>query len=236
MNILVSIKNVSKQFFRNRGDSNIFYPVNKADLTLHTGEIIVILGASGSGKTTLLNMISGILTPSEGEVKILGEDIYQMKDKYLSIFRNTNIGSIPQNQSPIYSLNVMENILLPFTMYNKDKSKVKDKMELASKLVQTLKIDDLKEIMPDELSGGELRRMAIARALIMEPSIIIADEPTSDLDDSNTEIVLNVLKDYANKGNGIIIVTHDEKMTEFADTVYRMQSGILKGDSINESK
>ena len=230
MSVLVSVKKISRQFFRNRGSSNIFYPVNQADLTLHKGEIIVILGASGSGKTTLLNMISGILKPSEGEVEILGEDIYQMKDKELSIFRNTNIGSIPQNQSPIYSLNVMENVLLPFNLYNKDKSKVADKIQLANQLIETLKINDLKEIMPEELSGGELRRMAIARALIMEPSIIIADEPTSDLDDSNTEIVLKVLKDFANKGKGIIIVTHDKKMTEFADTVYIMQNGVLKGE------
>lgn len=229
MGVVIETKGISKQFFRKRADSNIFYPVHEVDFTLKGGEIAVISGASGSGKTTFINMISGILEPSEGEINILGKEIYNMNDEELSHFRNENIGTIPQGQTAIHSLTIIENVLLPFTMYNKDKDTLEKKRKQAEELLEKLQILELRDVMPSELSGGELRRMAVARAMIMEPSIIIADEPTSDLDDKNTEIVLNMLKELSKKGIALLIVTHDKGIVEFADIKYKMQDGILKG-------
>ena len=228
MNVLIKAQAVSKEFYRNRGDSNIFYPVNNVDFTLEEGEIAVISGASGSGKTTFLNLISGILPPSDGKIEFLNKEIYTMKDNELSLFRNKNIGVIPQGQTAIHSLTVMENVLLPFTMYAKDKKLLAAKTELANTLLKKLQIDDLKDIMPCELSGGELRRMAVARALIMEPSVIIADEPTSDLDEVNTEIVLTILKEAAASKKGVIIVTHDKEVSEITKSNYKMKDGVLE--------
>ena len=228
MNVLIKAQAVSKEFYRNRGDSNIFYPVNNVDFTLEEGEIAVISGASGSGKTTFLNLISGILPPSDGKIEFLNKEIYTMKDNELSLFRNKNIGVIPQGQTAIHSLTVMENVLLPFTMYAKDKKLIAAKTELANTLLKKLQIDDLKDIMPCELSGGELRRMAVARALIMEPSVIIADEPTSDLDEVNTEIVLTILKEAAASKKGVIIVTHDKEVSEITKSNYKMKDGVLE--------
>ena len=226
---IIKAEGICRQFTRKRGDSNVFFPVKETDFVLRRGETAVLSGASGSGKTTFLNMLAGILKPTKGEILLAGRDICKMPDEELSLFRNGNIGIIPQGRTAIDSLTALENVLLPWTMYGRGGEILRQKKELAIELFEKLKIIELQNIMPSELSGGELRRVAVARALIMNPEVILADEPTSDLDDENGELVLKLLKDLSRKGNkGLLIVTHDRETNEFADTAYRMTDGILK--------
>lgn len=159
-----------------------------------------------------------------------GIDLYSMEDAALSAFRNRNFGMIPQGQTAIFSLTVRENILLPLTMYNvqkKDPEAFAGAVKYADELMEKTGITDLADVMPSDLSGGEMRRMAIARALIRRPQILFADEPTGDLDDTNTRIVLTILKEQAQQGRTVFLVTHEKETFAYADAVYRMDGGIL---------
>ena len=226
---IIKAKGICRQFLRKRGDSNVFFPVKETDFDLKRGETVILSGASGSGKTTFLTMLAGILKPTKGEIFLTGRDICKMRDEELSLFRNKNIGVIPQGRTAIDSLTALENALLPCTLYGKEREMLRQKKELAVSLFEKLKISELQNTMPSELSGGELRRVAVARALMMDPEVILADEPTSDLDDENAELVLQMLKERSEQENkGLLIVTHDKEANEFADTVYRMTNGILK--------
>ena len=219
----VTAENVRKEFIRKSGSSNVFTAVSDCSLELKPGRLTVIRGRSGGGKTTLLHMLSGILAPSSGRILYGDRDIYAMSDDDLSAFRNRHIGLVPQGKSAIASLTVIENILLPRTLYG-DKDD-----QGAVRLMEQLGIDHLRDAMPSELSGGELRRMAIARALIRRPEVVLADEPTGDLDDENTGIVFRMLHGAARKGAAVLMVTHESEAEEIADVLYRMDAGELNG-------
>ena len=220
-------KDIKKQYFRKGQNTNIFTAVDTLDIELAAGEVTIIKGRSGSGKTTLMHMLSGILSPSEGAVFFDGQDIYRMSEKELSRLRNEKFSVIPQGQGAIGSLNVLENVLLPFSLYNKEKGKEDE----AVKLLEKLGIDHLKNVLPRELSGGEMRRMSIARALLKKSDVIFADEPTGDLDDENTKLVFDLLKQAAQEGAAVLIITHESGASQEADHIYRMDAGILqKGD------
>lgn len=213
---------ISKSFFRNKEESNFFEALKETNIELEENKFIEIIGKSGSGKSTMLNILSGLLSPSTGNVYYDDMDIYEMPDSKRSKYRNENIGIIPQGQTGLQNLTVLENVLLPSLLYSKE-----DKTEEALNLLKKLDIYDLKDSYPNELSGGELRRMAIARSLIMNPKIIFADEPTGDLDEENTKIVLDILKDIVLSGKTFVMVTHDKDALKYADIVYKMTNGIL---------
>ena len=162
---------------------------------------------------------------------MVGEtDIYKLDDAGVSKFRNEHFGIILQGQSAINTLTVMENVLLPYNLYNNSHKTTKNfsKSEIeerAGKLLEKTGIAELENVMPTELSGGELRRMSISRALINNPEFILADEPTSDLDDENTEIVLTMFRNLANEGKSVLVITHDKEVFKFADRIFEMKSG-----------
>ena len=185
------------------------------------GEVTVITGRSGSGKTTLINIMAGLLKPTEGQVYYDDMAVYQTDDEQLSAFRNMNIGYIPQGASALAGLDTMQNILLPSVLAGLDKTSD------AEKLISAVGLERLKNACPDELSGGEMRRLAAARALINSPSVIFADEPTNDLDDENAALILKLLKAQAENGAAVIIVTHDSAAFAYADRVYIMEGGRL---------
>lgn len=220
----VRAEKIKKEFLRKGAGTNIFTAVVETEFVLEAGTLTVIRGRSGSGKSTLLNMLSGILEPTAGTVHYDNEDLYAMPDTVRSQFRNRHIGFIPQGQSAIASLTVRENILLPFSLYGEVDG---DANVLADELMKELAITPLAEAMPTELSGGELRRMAIARALIRKPKVLFADEPTGDLDDENTEIVFRMLRRAAEDGVAVLMVTHEGDAEQYADRVYRMDAGVL---------
>lgn len=221
--MLLSAEGISRTFFRNGKGTNFFSAVEKTDFSAEAGTLTMIIGRSGSGKTTFINMLSGLLTPTEGKVMFDGEDLYALDDDKRSVIRNRKIGIIPQGQTGIASFTVMENVLAPASMYSDASSKASREKEL----LEMMDIADLENVYSNELSGGELRRMAIARALINEPELIIADEPTGDLDDETTELVLKLLKDCSKNGAAVIMVTHEQAALEYADRILKMEKGIL---------
>ncbi|MBR1751255.1 MAG: ABC transporter ATP-binding protein [Ruminococcus sp.] len=213
---------LTKEFIRETSGSNRFKAVDNVTLTLNGGELTVLMGRSGSGKTTLMNMLSGVLEPTSGSVLLDERDIYSLSDKDLSRLRNKTFGMIPQGQTAVSSLNVFENIMLPFFLY---KDSTPQDEQYADELMKRLDISHLASAKPHELSGGELRRMAIARALVRRPGIIFADEPTGDLDDENTALVFDFLKQTAISGAAVMIVTHETDAGSYADTLFTMKAG-----------
>ncbi len=222
--MILKAEGINKRFFRKSGGANFFYAVQDTDFTLEAGELCMITGRSGSGKSTFLNMLAGLLEPSGGRVSYDDTDIYTLDDKKLSRLRNTNIGVIPQGQTALSAMTVLENVKLPYLLYSKPDEKI-DKY--AEELLETVGISDLKNSYPNELSGGENRRLAIARAMIMRPAVIFADEPTGDLDDENTKTVFELLKKTAKSGTAVLLVTHENDAAEYADRAYRMNGGVL---------
>jgi len=218
---------VSKEFLReNRAKgTNSFFAVQETDFALGEGALTVLMGRSGSGKSTLLNMLGGLSIPSSGRVLLDGNDLYALPDRERSHQRNRHFGMIPQGQTALQSLTVLENILLPYSLYGEEPD-----ADRAEELMQLLDIGSLRDAKPAELSGGELRRTAIARALIRRPAVILADEPTGDLDDENTAAVFRLLKNAAGAGASVLVVTHENDAVQYADRLYRMHAGVLTAE------
>jgi len=213
---------LTKQFFRKgREQARYFDAVAGVDIALAPGELVVLMGRSGGGKSTLLNMLAGLLEPTEGSVVCEGTSLYTLGDEELSRFRNQHMGVIPQGQTPLHSLTVVQNVMLPYLMYRAD-----DELEArALELLERLGIGQLADAYPSELSGGEMRRMAIARALVCQPGVVLADEPTSDLDDENTRTVLAMLRAAADEGAAVLVAAHDREALAYADRVLRIDAG-----------
>ena len=218
-------ENISRRYFRKRGEANFFEAVKPVSLTLRGGKMTVLKGRSGSGKTTLLHMLAGLLNPSEGKVFLDDTDLYALEDAELSRVRNEKIGVVPQGRSAVDTLTVYENILLPGLLYGG-----KPRTEAAEGWMEALDISSLRDVMPAELSGGELRRMAIARTLTADPDVILADEPTGDLDNENTVIVLDALRQAAKAGKAVLVVSHEDDVEAYADEVIRMDAGSFIAD------
>jgi len=217
-------ENVSKQYFRKTGQANVFFAVQDVSINLAPGQLTVITGRSGSGKTTLLHMLSGLLSPSEGKVYLDDTDLYALNDADLSRLRNCSLCVIPQARSAVETLTALENVLLPGMLYGKQ-----DKTADALHWLEALGIGHLQNACPAALSGGELRRMAIARALTQGGDILLADEPTGDLDDENTALVLSALRAAADAGKAVLLVTHEKDALDYADQMYQMNAGHIAG-------
>ena len=208
------------------------YILESLDFFLEEGKVTLIGGRSGSGKTTLLSVLAGLQRPAEGEVFYGDLDIYKMTDGEAALYRNREIGLTPQGQSALYNLTVKENILLPSRIGDGSG----DQGAYADELMSKLGIEDLKDSYPDKMSGGEIRRMAIARALINRPAFVFADEPTGDLDDENTKKVFELFRETARGGAAVLIVSHEQEAERYADKIYLMESGKLKKRKGNSLK
>jgi len=229
--MILKAEKISRCFFRKTGGANYFLAVRPLDLEIASGETVVLTGRSGSGKTTLLNMLSGLLMPSEGKVYLDGTDLYALEDRALSRLRSDRIGVVPQGRSAVGTLTVLENILLPAKLYGRPLPS-----EAALQWMERLDIARLRDARPAELSGGELRRMAIVRALAQDPGILLADEPTGDLDDENTELVLSAFRACAHEQKkAVFIVTHESDALGYADRILRMDGGQLTEETGRES-
>ncbi|MDU0945882.1 MAG: ABC transporter ATP-binding protein [Anaerococcus vaginalis] len=194
------------------------------------GEFISIIGASGSGKSTLLHLLGGLGYPTSGKVLIDDTDIYALKDDERTIFRRRNIGFVFQAYNLLPMLNVYENIIIPFGL---DGDVVDEKY--VDSVIDILEISDQKYKMPNELSGGQQQRVAIARALVTKPSLILADEPTGNLDSKSSSQVVYLLKKINKElGNTILMITHDDAVAQAAEKTLRIEDGRLVGN--NESQ
>jgi putative ABC transport system ATP-binding protein len=208
--------------YKRRGKT--FRAVDDIDLEIGSGELVMIEGESGSGKTTLLNLLTGLTDPTSGSVTIEGKDLKSLDDKTISGIRNEKIKYIPQGESLLSSLTVKENILFPFVVGGKIIPSGERLLEVAGKLG----ILELLDEYPSELSGGEMRRVTIARAVINRPSLIIADEPTGSLDSVNTSKVMDIFKTVAEEGTAVIVVTHQKETLRYASRVLSMEKGKLR--------
>ena len=227
---ILNVKSLSKKYVN--GD-NEFWALNNVNFKVNKGEFVAIVGKSGSGKSTLLHLLAGLDNPTTGFVYINNQNIYSFSDKELTVFRRKYIGIIYQFYNLIPVLNVRENILLPALF---DGRQVSDKR--VNDLLRSLGLVNKEEMFPNDLSGGQQQRVAIGRALINKPKIILADEPTGNLDSKNSKYVMKLLKFYNKRfKQTIIMVTHDLSLARQADRVITMSDGnIIKDEKNVKSK
>ena len=222
---ILKVENLTKSYGSGEAKVDALKNVN---LSIKKGEFVAIVGPSGSGKSTLLHLLGGVDRPTSGKVYINDVDIYNLKEKDLSIFRRRNVGLIYQFYNLIPVLSVKENILLPAELDNRkiDKAFLDD-------LLKTLVLKEKENHLPNELSGGQQQRTSIGRALINRPSIVLADEPTGNLDSKNSKEVLELLKLSVKKYNQtLIMITHDNNIALQADRVITIEDGIIKSDEV----
>lgn len=226
---LLEVKSVSKIY--GKGD-NAVHALKDINFSVDKGEYIAIVGESGSGKSTLLNIIGALDIPSGGKVIINNKDLFSMKDSELTVFRRRNIGFIFQGFNLIPELTVEQNIIFPVLLdYKKPDRKYLDE------ILNILGLQERRNHLPSELSGGQQQRVAIGRALITRPSLILADEPTGNLDSKNSSEVISLLKESSQKyEQTIIMITHSRSIAQAADRVLRVSDGILvdQGSATNE--
>ena len=224
MNYIVETKNLKKYY--QMGDATV-KALDGIDFCVKDQEFIAIIGKSGSGKSTLLHMLGGLDTPTEGEVLIEGKSILKLKKEQLAIFRRRKIGFIFQNYNLVPDLNVYENVILPVEL---DGRKVDT--EYVNGILKLLWISEKKDMLPGTLSGGQQQRVAIARALATKPAIILADEPTGNLDEANEIMVIDILKQLHKEGATIIVVTHDPEVGDEAMRKITLDYGKIVDDKL----
>ena len=202
-------------------EPNITKALDGVTLSIEQGEFVAIVGTSGSGKSTLLNMMGGLDTPTSGSIKVKGKELSKFNDEQLTIFRRRKIGFIFQNYNLVPVLNVYENIVLPVEL---DGNKVDKKF--MNEVVHMLALEDKLNNLPNNLSGGQQQRVAIARALISKPAIVLADEPTGNLDSRTSSDVLGLLKATSQKVHQtLVMITHNNEIAQLADRIIRIEDG-----------
>ena len=218
-----------KKYYGN--GENLVKAIDNANIDIKEGEFVAIVGKSGSGKSTLLHMMGGLDNPTEGKVYINDKDIFSLKEEKLAIFRRRNIGFIFQNFNLIPSLNVWENITLPVGLDGKEINK-----PFVTDIINSLGLESKVDTLPNTLSGGQQQRVAIARALVARPAIILADEPTGNLDSKTSDEVMSLLKTMIKKYNQtLVMITHDETIAQMADRVIYIEDGkVVKGGVTND--
>lgn len=200
---------------------NAVYALNGVNFSVEKGEFVAVVGTSGSGKSTLLHMLGGLDRPTSGSVVVDGQEIFSLKDEALTIFRRRKIGFVFQNYNLVPVLNVYENIVLPVQL----DGKVPD-AEYIDSIIETLGLESKLQNLPNNLSGGQQQRVAIARALASKPAIILADEPTGNLDSKTSQDVLGLLKVTSQKyAQTIVMITHNEEIAQLADRIIRIEDG-----------
>ena len=219
-NIIIKTEKLVKQY--GEGE-NMIYALNNVDLEVHSGEFVAVTGESGSGKTTLLNCLGSLDTPTSGKITACGKEITSLDDKGLSAYRRKNIGFIFQSYNLIPVLNVEENIVLPLNLDDTNPD-----MEFLEELLSLTGLEKKRHNFPHELSGGQQQRVAFARALIHKPQIILADEPTGNLDSKNSREIISILKSSIKKyAQTLILITHDGSIASQADRIIRISDGVL---------
>ena len=219
--MLVQARSLRKDFSRGSGT---VAAVEGADLSIAVGDFISLTGSSGSGKTTLLAMLAGVLTPTDGAVLFEGTDIPALSDKELSAFRNREIGFIPQGVGILKNFTVLDNVRMP-QAFAKGAGAPCGR---AAFLLEAVGLGHLADACPLSLSGGEMRRIAIARALFTNPRLVVADEPTNDLDPENAQVVMRLLEKIAGQGAAVILATHEEKTAARGSRRFVMRQGRLE--------
>ena len=219
-------ENISQDFLRDSAREGYIVAVAETDLCLSSGTVTAVMGHSGSGKSTLLHILGGLLPPVTGKVFVGTTDLYALSEDARAELRSSSLGIVPQQLMSLRALTVRENVLLSALLYGREQGV----SAYADALMERLGIASLAHVYPSELSGGELRRMMIARALVGTPQILLLDEPTGDLDAENTQRVLELVRETADAGTAVLLVTHERAAASYADVCYTMAEGRLERD------
>lgn len=219
-------ENISQDFLRDSAREGYIVAVAETDLCLSSGTVTAVMGRSGSGKSTLLHILGGLLPPVTGKVFVGTTDLYALSEDARAELRSSSLGIVPQQLMSLRALTVRENVLLSALLYGRKQGVSTH----ADALMERLGIASLAHVYPSELSGGELRRMMIARALAGTPQILLLDEPTGDLDAENTRRVLELVRETADAGTAVLLVTHERAAASYADVCYTMAEGRLERD------
>ena len=226
-NIIISSESLSRKF---RVGTVTINALNKVSFTVKKNEFVALMGASGSGKSTLMNLIGCLDTATSGLYKLNGTDVEDMDENSLANVRNKEIGFIFQTFNLLPRYTALENVMLPLVYAG---IKKQERIELAKRTLESVGLSDRIMHKPNELSGGERQRVAIARALVNKPSIILADEPTGNLDSETSIEIMNLFQEIHKKGNTIIVVTHEEDIATYAGRIIRLKDGIIESDILN---
>ncbi len=219
--VLLEAKDLVKTY--RRGRNEVVHALQNVSLKIHPAEMILLYGPSGSGKSTLLNLLSGLDKPTSGEIIFQGKhDITKMDESELTIFRRNEVGFVFQSWELIDHLNAVENVEVPLYPDDIDSGELRTR---ALQLIRRMDLIDREYHFPKELSGGEQQRVAVARALIKEPKIVFADEPTGNLDQETGDLIMRMLKTICRMGTAMVIATHNEDLRRYADRVIRLTDG-----------
>ena len=215
---ILQVQNLKKIY--GTGETAV-HALDGVDLSVEKGEFVAVVGTSGSGKSTLLHMLGGLDRPTEGTVTVDGRELGSLKDEELTIFRRRKIGFVFQNYNLVPVMNVLENIVLPIRLDGKQSDEA-----YVNEIIQVLGLEKKLQSLPNNLSGGQQQRVAIARALAAKPAIILADEPTGNLDSKTSQDVLSLLKVTSDRfSQTIVMITHNEEIAQLADRIIRIEDG-----------
>lgn len=225
-NPLIQITNIKRDFVLG---NEIVYVLKGIDLQINKGEYVALMGPSGSGKSTLMNLLGCLDTPTSGTYILNGKDVSQMRDDELAEIRNKEIGFVFQTFNLLPRTTALDNVALPMIYAGFSKSERKTR---ATEVLEQVNLADRMDHQPNQLSGGQRQRVAIARALVNKPSIILADEPTGNLDSKTSLEIMKLFGDIHANGNTVILVTHEEEIAAYAHRIIRLRDGLIESDTI----
>ena len=226
-NPLIKITNIKRDFPLG---NEIVYVLKGIDLEIKKGEYVALMGPSGSGKSTLMNILGCLDTPTSGTYILNGKHVSEMQDDELAGIRNKEIGFVFQTFNLMPRTTALDNVALPMVYAGFSKS---ERIERATEVLKQVGLDDRMDHKPNQLSGGQRQRVAVARALVNKPSIILADEPTGNLDSKTSVEIMNLFNEIHTNGNTVILVTHEEDIAAYAHRIIRLRDGIIESDTIN---
>lgn len=228
-NPLIKITNIKRDFPLG---NEIVYVLKGIDLEINKGEYVALMGPSGSGKSTLMNILGYLDTPTSGTYILNGKHVSEMQDDELAGIRNKEIGFVFQTFNLMPRTTALDNVALPMVYAGHSKS---ERVERATKVLTQVGLNDRMDHKPNQLSGGQRQRVAVARALVNKPSIILADEPTGNLDSKTSVEIMNLFNEIHANGNTVILVTHEEDIAAYAHRIIRLRDGLIESDTINSN-
>lgn len=230
MDLVIKIRDITRDFPLGQ---EIVKVLKGIDLDIERGEYVALMGPSGSGKSTLMNLLGCLDTPTSGSYELNGKNVSNMKDDELAEIRNKEIGFVFQTFNLLPRTTALENVALPMIYAGASKS---DRTERAKEVLNNVGLADRMDHKPNQLSGGQRQRVAVGRALVNNPSIILADEPTGNLDSKTSDEIMNLFNEIHQAGNTVILVTHEEEIAENAHRIIRLRDGMVESDTKKEFK